>query len=40
MFQIYFKNKKKPCQSFANIIGEAFHNHVTEVPAIEIIGNY
>ena len=25
-------------QSFADIIGEAVHNHVTEVPAIEIIG--
>ena len=25
-------------QSFADIIGEAVHNHVTEVLAIEIIG--
>ena len=38
MFQIYFNNKKKLRQSFVNIIGEAIHNHVTEVPAIEVIG--
>jgi|TARA_B100001094_G_scaffold137978_1_gene133602 hypothetical protein len=25
-------------QSFTDIIGEAVHHHVTEVPAIEIIG--
>ena len=25
-------------QSFADIIGEAVQNHVTEIPAVEIIG--